>query len=236
MSADRPKTEEHGRLDEARAAAEGTGGAKWRRWGTYLSERQWGTVREDYSDSGDAWLSFPYDQSRSRVYRWGEDGILGLSDNRGTFNVAVTLWNGKDSHLKERFFGLSGPEGNHGEDVKELFYYLDATPTCSYARALYKYPHGPFPYEELRAMARARGRDGTTPHLLETGVFDGGTYFDVQVEYAKAAADDVLVRITVTNQGPEERSIVVMPTFWFRNTWAWTKESSSKTAAALEKR
>jgi len=236
VSADRPKTEEHGRLDEARAAAEGTGGAKWRRWGTYLSERQWGTVREDYSDSGDAWLSFPYDQSRSRVYRWGEDGILGLSDNRGTFNVAVTLWNGKDSHLKERFFGLSGPEGNHGEDVKELFYYLDATPTCSYARALYKYPHGPFPYEELRAMARARGRDGTTPHLLETGVFDGGTYFDVQVEYAKAAADDVLVRITVTNQGPEERSIVVMPTFWFRNTWAWTKESSSKTAAALEKR
>ena len=240
MTADRPKTQEEIRLEIAAAAANAPNGGsaetKWRRWGTYLSERQWGTVREDYSERGDAWQSFPYDQSRSRVYRWGEDGILGLCDNRGLFNFAIALWNGKDSHLKERFFGLSGPEGNHGEDVKELFYYVDATPTCSYARAIYKYPHGPFPYEELRAMANARGRDGSTPHVLETGVFEGGSYFDVDVEYAKAEADDVLVRITVTNRGSEARSLTVLPTFWFRNTWAWAQDSASRTAAALEKR
>ncbi len=233
MSTDAPprNTREHARLDEAQEH-----GVKWRRWGTYLSERQWGTVREDYSASGDAWNAFPYDQARSRAYRWGEDGLLGLTDNRGILAFSFTLWNGKDSHIKERLFGLSGPEGNHGEDVKELFHYLDATPTHAYARALYKYPHGPFPYEELRTMASARGRNGTTPTLIDTGIFDEDRYFDVLIEYAKADPDDVLARITVTNRGAEPHDIAVLPTFWFRNTWSWTKEGTARTAQALAAR
>ena len=213
--APRAATAEHVRLAEAER------GTKWRRWGTYLSERQWGTVREDYSANGDAWNYFPHEHARSRAYRWGEDGMLGLSDSRGIFNVAVALWNGKDPYLKERLFGLSGPEGNHGETVGELYWYLDATPTCSYARALYKYPQGEFPYEKLRQMAKERGRQEPSPRVIETGAFDEDRYFDVEIEYAKATWEDVLVSVRVTNRGPERATIDVLPTFWYRNTWGW---------------
>ena len=212
-------TEEHARLEEAVA------GKKWRRWGTYLSERQWGTVREDYSQTGDAWRYFSHDEARARAYRWGEDGLLGLCDNRGLVNVAVALWNGKDPFLKERLFGLAGPEGNHGEDVKEVYYYLDATPTHSYGRALYKYPHAEFPYERLRQLAAAAGRDRREPEIFDTGVFDENRYFDVQVEYAKNDTDDVLVRYTIQNRGPVTATLHVLPSFWFRNTWSWDQDA-----------
>ena len=208
-------TAEHRRLEEVRT------GVKWRRWGTYLAERQWGTVREDYSANGDAWNFFPHDHARARAYRWGEDGLLGLSDSRGIFNFCVALWNGKDPYLKERIFGLSGPEGNHGETVGELYWYLDATPTHSYARALYKYPQCEFPYQRLRDMARGRGRDVPSPRIQDTGCFDDNRYFDVELEYAKGAPDDILLRITVTNRGPEAATVDVLPQFWYRNTWAW---------------
>jgi hypothetical protein len=209
------------RTAEERRLLEASEGKKWRRWGTYLAERQWGTVREDYSDHGTAWGYFPHDHARSRAYRWGDDGLLGLSDNRGLVNFAVALWNKRDPILKERLFGLTGPEGNHGEDVKELYWYLDATPTCSYAKGLYKYPQRAFPYDEIKAMAMAIGRAGHEPEILETGVFDGDRYFDVLVEYAKADVDDVAVKITVTNRGPERSEIEVLPQLWFRNTWSW---------------
>ena len=202
------------RLEEAKA------GKKWRRWGTYLSERQWGTVREDYSPSGDAWRYFTYEDANVRAYRWGEDGLLGLSDNRGLLQFAVALWNEKDPFLKERLFGLTGPEGNHGEDVKELYWYLDATPTCSYAKALYKYPHDAFPYAELRAAARRLGPHVREPEIWETGLFDEGRYFDVTVEYAKGGTDDVFIRLTIKNHGPRA-TVHVLPTIWFRNTWVW---------------
>jgi hypothetical protein len=216
----RTHTAEHLRLEEARA------GKKWRRWGTYLSERQWATVREDYSADGDAWGSFTHEAAQMRAYRWGEDGLLGLSDNRGLIQFAVALWNGNDPCLKERLFGLTGPEGNHGEDVKEEYFYVDATPTHSYCKALYKYPHAAFPYEELRRRAREAGRHNPEPELASLGVFDGDHYFDVQVEYAKADVEDVLVRITVTNRGPRA-PLDVLPTVWFRNTWSWGRESSA---------
>jgi hypothetical protein len=213
-------TAEHLRLDEARKPDK-----KWRRWGTYLSERQWGTVREDYSADGDAWAYLPFDHAHLRAYRWGEDGLLGFCDNRGIVCFSIALWNGADPILKERLFGLSGNEGNHGEDVKELYWYEDATPTHSYARALYKYPQRAFPYEELRARARTAGKHDPEPEILDTGVFDGDRYFDVQVEYAKEAPDDVLVRLTVTNRGPEAASLLVLPQLWFRNTWGWDARS-----------
>ena len=213
-------TQEHARLEEAAA------GKKWRRWGTYLAERQWGSVREDYSDNGDAWRYFPHDHARSRAYRWGEDGLLGLCDNRGLVHLAMALWNGKDPFLKERLFGLTGPEGNHCEDVKEIYYYLDATPTCSYARALYKYPHAEFPYAALREVAARAGREAREPEILDTGVFDGDRYFDVAVEYAKGDSDDVLVRYTVTNRGPESAELHLLPTIWFRNVWSWDQEAA----------
>jgi hypothetical protein len=224
------QTAEHRRLEEARGAV------KWRRWGTYLSERQWGTVREDYSANGDAWNHLPHDAARSRAYRWGEDGLLGLCDNRGLFNFAVALWNGKDPYLKERLFGLAGPEGNHGETVGELYWYLDATPTGSYARALYKYPQREFPYDELRTLARSRSRAEPSPRILDTNAFDDDRYFDVEVEYAKASPEDVLVRITVTNRGPDAAPIDVLPTFWFRNTWAWNQAPGGRPAAKPELR
>jgi hypothetical protein len=222
-------TAEHRRLVEARES-----GKKWRRWGTYLPERQWGTVREDYSADGEAWDSFPFDHAHRRTYRWGDDGLLGLCDNRGLVCFGLALWNGVDPILKERLFGLTGKEGNHGEDVKELYWYEDATPTCSYARALYKYPQHAFPYEELRARARRAGKDDPEPELLETGIFDDGRYFDVQVEYAKDEPDDVLVRITVTNRGPVAAPLVVLPQLWFRNTWGWASESPRPELFALE--
>ncbi len=209
------RTAEHRRLEEAKA------GTKWRRWGTYLAERQWGTVREDYSPDGDAWGYFTHEQAIARAYRWGEDGLLGLTDNRGLVAFSVALWNGEDPILKERLFGLTGPEGNHGEDVKELYWYLDATPTGSYARALYKYPHREFPYADLRARAARAGRDVPEPELLDTGVLDGDAYFDVEVEYAKASPEDICIRITVTNRGHEARALDVLPQIWFRNVWSW---------------
>jgi hypothetical protein len=223
-------TAEHERLVEARS------GAKWRRWGMYLSERQWGTVREDYSANGDAWNYLTHDQARFRAYRWGEDGLLGYCDNRGIFNFALALWNGKDPWLKERLFGLSGPEGNHGETVCELYWYLDATPTASYARALYKYPQRAFPYEELRALGRSRSRAEPSPRILDTNAFDDDRYFDVEIEYAKAALEDIVVRITATNRGPDRATIDLLPTFWFRNTWAWSSPPDKRAPSKPELR
>jgi len=196
----------------------------WKRWGTYLTERQWGTVREDYSANGDAWSYFPHEQARSRAYRWGEDGLLGLCDRQCRVCLAPALWNGVDPILKERLFGLTGPEGNHGEDVKELYYYLDATPTHSYAKALYKYPQREFPYARLVDDNRHRGRDLPELELADTGVFDGDRYFDVFVEYAKAHPEDVLVRYTIVNRGPEVATLHLLPTLWFRNTWSWGRQ------------
>jgi Glycosyl hydrolase family 63 C-terminal domain len=201
----------------------------WKLWGTYLSERQWGTVREDYSADGDVWKSFTFDQARSRSFRWGEDGLLGLSDRFGRLCFGLALWNGKDPILKERLFGLTGPQGNHGEDVKELYYYLDATPTHSYAKGLYKYPQAEFPYAKLVSENAGRSRDLPEYELLDTGVFDQNRYFDVQVEYAKESIKDILIRITVTNHGPETAPLTLLPTLWYRNTWAWGKISEECT-------
>jgi hypothetical protein len=193
----------------------------WRKWGPYVSERQWGTVREDYSAEGDAWNYFPHDHARSRAYRWGEDGIGGFCDAKQQLCMAVALWNGKDTILKERMFGLSNREGNHGEDVKELYYYLDAVPTYSYARMLYKYPQAAFPYDLLVQENARRDRRQPEFEIIDTGIFDADRYFDVDIEYAKADADDILMRVTVTNRGPEEAAIHVLPQVWFRNTWSW---------------
>ena len=193
----------------------------WRKWGPYVSERQWGTVREDYSADGDAWNYFPHDHARSRAYRWGEDGIGGFCDAKQQLCMAVALWNGKDPILKERMFGLSNREGNHGEDVKELYYYLDAVPTYSYARMLYKYPQAAFPYDLLVQENARRDRRQPEFEIIDTGIFDADRYFDVDIEYAKAGADDILLRLTVTNRGPEEAAIHVLPQVWFRNTWSW---------------
>ncbi|WP_165246843.1 MGH1-like glycoside hydrolase domain-containing protein [Paludisphaera soli] len=207
--------------ERARLAEDDGTAGPWKLWGPYLSERQWSTVREDYSADGNNWTSFPHDHARGRAYRWGEDGLLGLADRECRLAFAVALWNGKDPILKERLFGLANPQGNHGEDVKELYYFLDAVPTGSYLKALYKYPQAPFPYDELVAENGRRGFLDPEYELADTGIFDEGRYFDVQVEYAKAAADDVLIRITVSNRGPDPAPLVVLPTLWFRNTWSW---------------
>src|ERR1041385_38457 len=193
----------------------------WKRWGPYLSERQWGTVREDYSPGGTAWDSFSHVVARSRAYRWGEDGILGISDDQQTLCFALALWNGRDPILKERLFGLTNSEGNNGEDVKECYYYLDATPTHSYLRALYKYPQREYPYAQLVEENRRRGRSAPEFELLDPGVFDDNRYFDVQAEYAKRSPTDIFIRITVHNRGPEAAAIHVLPQLWFRNTWSW---------------
>ncbi|PKL42204.1 MAG: glucosidase [Candidatus Riflebacteria bacterium HGW-Riflebacteria-1] len=195
--------------------------AHWWFWGPYLSERQWGTVREDYSPDGNAWNYFPHDHARSRAYRWGEDGIAGISDNHQRLCFALAMWNGRDSIIKERFFGLSGPEGNHGEDVKEYYYYLDNTPTHSYMKALYKYPQAAFPYEQLVQANSQRGYDRPEFELVDTGVFAAGRYFDVVTEYAKHGEQDILVRITAFNRGQDEAELFLLPTLWFRNTWSW---------------
>jgi hypothetical protein len=210
------------RSAESRRLEEGSQREKnWQRWGPYLSERQWGTVREDYSEQGDAWEYFSHDQARSRAYRWGEDGLLGICDREGRLCFALALWNHRDPILKERLFGLTGPEGNHGEDVKECYYYLDSTPTHSYLRALYKYPQGAFPYAQLVEENRRRGKADPEFELVDTGAFEGDRYFDVFVEYAKAAPNDVLIRVTVANRGPDTATIDVLPTLWFRNNWSW---------------
>ena len=193
----------------------------WKRWGPYLSERQWGTVREDYSADGNVWSYFPHDHARSRVYRWGEDGLLGITDRQCRLCFSLALWNGRDPILKERLFGLTGPEGNHGEDVKENYYYLDSTPTHSYLKALYKYPQGAFPYDELVRENARRGKDGPEYELADTGAFDDDRYFDVVAEYAKASPEDILIRLTVANRGPEDARLDLLPTLWFRNTWSW---------------
>ena len=207
---------EQQRLDEARE-----GGVAWKRWGPYLSERQWGTVREDYSEDGNAWDYFTHDQARSRAYRWGEDGLGGLSDDKQQLCFALALWNERDPILKERLFGLTNSEANHGEDVKEYYFYLDSTPTHSYMKYLYKYPQAAFPYAQLVEENARRGRDAPEFELLDTGVFDGDRYFDVFVEYAKASAEDLLIRITVENRGPDAAALDVLPTIWFRNRWSW---------------
>ncbi len=195
--------------------------ANWHRWGPYLSERQWGTVREDYSEYGDSWGYFRHDHARSRAYRWGEDGLLGFCDRGCRLCFGLALWNGRDPILKERLFGLTGPEGNHGEDVKEAYFYLDSTPTHSYVKMLYKYPQAEFPYDQLVAENRRRGKTDPEFELIDTGIFDDQRYFDVTTEYAKAAPDDILIRITVANRADEEATLHLLPTFWFRNAWSW---------------
>src|SRR6201996_6749629 len=203
-------TAEHDRLDEARGNK-----VPWKKWGPYLSERQWGTVREDYSEGGNAWNYFSHDQARSRAYRWGEDGIAGISDDRQRLCFALALWNGRDPILKERMFGLTNSEGNHGEDVKEYYFYIDSTPTHSYMKYLYKYPQRAFPYVDLVKTNGKRSRKEPEYELIDFGVF---------VEYAKEGPEDVFIRITVYNRGPEAARIRVLPTLWFRNTWSWGKD------------
>jgi hypothetical protein len=213
---------EQKRLNDARET-----GIPWKKWGPYLSERQWGTVREDYSADGSAWDYFSHDQSRSRAYRWGEDGIAGVSDDKQQLCFALALWNERDPILKERMFGVTGPEGNHGEDVKEYYFYLDSTPTHSYMKYLYKYPQGKFPYRDLVETNARRSREEPEYELLDTGVFDADRYFDLFLEYAKGGPDDVLIRVTVHNRGPETARLHLLPTLWFRNTWSW-KEGMPK--------
>src|SRR6202046_1434016 len=209
-------TPEHQRIEESNQRK-----VYWTRWGPYLSERQWGTVREDYSRDGRAWEYFPHDHARSRAYRWGEDGIGGICDRHQRICFALAFWNRRDPILKERFYGLTGDEGSHGEDVKEYYFYLDATPTSSYLKMLYKYPQREYPYADLVATNGARGKLDAEYELLDTGIFDDNRYFDVFVEYAKASPEDVLMQVTVHNRGPDEARLHVLPTLWFRHTWSW---------------
>ncbi|GAC1663819.1 MAG: hypothetical protein NVS9B9_25500 [Ktedonobacteraceae bacterium] len=197
----------------------------WKRWGPYVSERAWGTVREDYSADGNAWIYLPHDQERSKAFRWGEDGLAGVCDRHQQICLAIALWNGHDPILKERLFGLSGPQGNHGEDVKEYYYYLDNTPTHTYMKYLYKYPHAAYPYEHLVEENARRGRTEPEYELINTGVFDENRYFDIFVEYAKAGPEDILMRITVANRGPEAADLDLLPTLWFRNIWSWQQNT-----------
>src|SRR5262245_36856878 len=209
-------TAEELRLEQAHSSRE-----PWKKWGPYLTERQWGTVREDYSENGNAWDYFSHDQARSRAYRWGEDGLAGVSDDKQHLCFALALWNGKDPILKERLFGLTNSEGNHGEDVKEYYFYLDSTPTHSYMKYLYKYPQEEYPYSKIVEASKRLGRDQLEYELIATGVFDGDRYFDVFVEYAKASPEDLLVEITVENRGSEQAALHMLPTLWFRNLWSW---------------
>ena len=217
-------TAEQKRLDEAREQS-----IPWRQWGPYLSERQWGTVREDYSDNGNAWDYFSHDQARAHSYRWGEDGLAGISDDKQRLCFALALWNGKDPIIKERLFGLTNSEGNHGEDVKEYYFYLDSTPTHSYMKYLYKYPQNAYPYDEIVATNRRRSRIELEYELINTGAFDRDRYFDVFVEYAKESPTDILVQITIHNRGPDAAEIHVLPTLWFRNCWSWGKDNPRPT-------
>lgn len=222
-------TAEEKRLQQERDRA-----AYWSRWGPYLSERQWGTVREDYSPHGSAWDHFPHDQARSRAYRWGEDGIAGISDNHQRLCFAIALWNGEDPILKERIFGLTSSEGNHGEDVKEYYFYLDNTPTHSYMKCLYKYPQRAFPYTQLVQENQRRSYEDPEFELMDTGIFDDNRYFDVYVEYAKKSQEDILIWIHVANRGPEEKMLHLLPTLWFRNTWSWGYPSDKPSLRQLD--
>src|SRR6201981_198591 len=208
------------RLEESRSRK-----AHWKRWGPYVSDRAWGTVREDYSATGEAWEYFPHDHARSRAYRWNEDGLGAICDRHQHICFGIALWNEQDDILKERLFGLTGNEGNHGEDVKEYYFHLDSTPTHSYMKFLYKYPQRAFPYQQLVEEKRRRSKQDPEFELLDTGVFNENRYFDVVVEYAKAAAEDILIRITAHNRGPEAAPIHLLPTVWFRNTWSWKQDS-----------
>ena len=212
-------TAEDRRVEEARLKKK-----HWKRWGPYLSERQWGTVREDYSPGGTAWEFFPFEHSHSRTYRWGEDGIGGISDRHQMICFGLALWNGKDPILKERLYGLTGNQGNHGEDVKEQYFYLDSTPTHSYMRMLYKYPQAEFPYRRLLEENQRRGRGDAEFEILDAGVFAENRYFDVYLEYAKCDVEDILIKITAINRGPEAAPLHLLPTVWFRNTWSWGKD------------
>src|SRR5580700_2178309 len=216
------------RLQEARTAK-----IPWRKWGPYLSERQWGTVREDYSQDGNAWDYFSHDQARSRAYHWGEDGLAGISDEKQLLCFSIALWNGNDPILKERLFGLTNSESNHGEDVKEYYFYLDSTPTHSYMKYLYKYPQAAFPYGDLVETSKRRNRGEMEYELLDTGIFNADRYFDVFVEYAKRSPEDILIQISVCNRGPETASLQVLPTLWFRNTWSWF-EGAERPALAVD--
>ncbi|HET9216912.1 MAG TPA: glucosidase [Terriglobia bacterium] len=218
------------RLNEAREK-----GIPWKKWGPYLSERQWGTVREDYSEDGNAWSYFSHDQSRSRAYRWGEDGLGGISDDRQRLCFALALWNERDSILKERLFGLTNSEGNHGEDVKEYYFYLDSTPTHDYMKYLYKYPQREYPYRDLVETNGRRSRNDLEYELLDTGAFDQDRYFDVFLEYAKETPDDILIRVTVHNRGPEAARLHVLPTLWFRNTWSWNQNQPKPSIRAVDR-
>ncbi len=224
-------TTEHERLrqDEAREK-------NWKRWGPYLSERQWGTVREDYSAGGHSWTDFPHDHARSRAYRWGEDGLLGFTDRQCRLCFSLALWNGNDTILKERLFGLTGPEGNHGEDVKEIYYYLDSTPTHSFAKAMYRYPQARYPYEELTQVNATRGLLDPEYEIVDTGLFNENRFFDVTATYVKADEDDLLIEIEITNHGPAAHSITLLPTLWFRNTWVWGCRHEGCTAKPLIQR
>ncbi len=219
QAAQAPNTAEHRRLAEAEDRKK-----HWKRWGPYLAERAWGTVREDYSANGDAWEYFPHDHARSRAYRWTEDGILGICDNHQYLCFALAFWNGKDPILKERLFGLTGPQGNHGEDVKEVYYYLDATPTNSYLKGLYKYPQSAFPYDRLVEVNAKRTRQDPEFELQDTGAFHESRYFDIFAEYAKQDVDDVLIRVNLVNRGPDSAELTFLPTLWFRNIWSWDRD------------
>jgi hypothetical protein len=210
-------TREHQRLTEPHP----NGTAPWRRWGCYVGDRAWGTVREDYSANGDAWNFVTHDMARSKAFRWGEDAIAGLCDRYQLLVCAPAFWNGRDPILKERYYGLTSSEGNHGEDVKEYYFYLDNTPTHSYTRMLYKYPQAAFPYQRLIDENRARHGSGAEFELLDTGVFDENRYFDIVVEHAKANPEDICIRIEAFNRGPDAAELHVIPQLWFRNTWAW---------------
>ena len=219
MPEPRQLTQEEIRLQEDRERK-----AYWRRWGCYLSNRQWGTVREDYSEDGSAWDYFSFEQSHYRAYRWGEDGIAGISDNHQRLCFALSMWNGNDPFLKERLFGLTNTQGNHGEDVKEYYFHLDNTPTHSYMKFLYKYPQKAFPYWKLEQENKKRGLKDREFELIETGIFDGDRYFDVEIEYAKQSDEDILIFIRVTNRGKEAATLHLLPTLWFRNIWSWGYE------------
>src|SRR6202046_142098 len=227
MGAERERVEEFGKLENGLRQA-----GDWYRWGPYLSERQWGTVREDYSSDGDAWNYFPHDHARSRAYRWGEDGLAGISDEEQRLCFALAMWNGQDPILKERLFGLTNGEGNHGEDVKEYYYYLDAAPNHSYLKMLYKYPQAAYPYSRLLEENRNRGLQDNEFELIDTGVLDENRYWDVFVEYYKAGPDDILAEITIYNRGPEAAALHVLPQLWFRNTWSWNPEMAKPEISA----
>jgi hypothetical protein len=227
-------SERKGTMEDQRLHETEKGGPNWKQWGPYLAERAWGTVREDYSPNGAAWDYFPHDHARSRVYRWNEDGLAGISDDQQNLCFALALWNGRDGILKERLFGLSGSEGNHGEDVKEYYFYLDSTPTHSYMKMLYKYPQRAFPYADLVETNRRRGKNAREYELIDTGIFAENRYFDVFVEYAKASPEDILIRITAFNRGPEPAELHILPTLWFRNIWSWGSEHNKMPRPSLK--